>query len=95
MSHLKRFHDHQFDFYAAVPLPFVQEAIEESQYALDELGVVGLQLYSNIEGVYLGDPQFQPFFKYLNTRVEPVTVAIHPNNPSANPTRYAPGRVEF
>ena len=40
----------RLSFMAVVPLPYINESIQEAKYALDELGAVGLILLSNSEG---------------------------------------------
>lgn len=72
-------HPKRFRFTAIVPLPDVDAAIEEAEYALDELGASGIKLASNARGQYLGDPELEPFFAFLNERK--TVVNIHPHRP--------------
>ncbi|KAF5369173.1 hypothetical protein D9615_009958 [Tricholomella constricta] len=94
----------KLNFYAVVPLPYTQEAIIEAKYALDQLGAVGIILTSNVEGLYLGNAQFKPFFDAINKRSGRQILYIHPSAPyvkvnnqliEANPTSYATGNIEF
>jgi hypothetical protein len=96
----------QFDFYAVVPLPYVQQAINEAEYALNTLGAIAVGTLSNHESIYIGDPSFAPFFAWLNNTKpsQHEVVFVHPNSPcehvgglyvTADPTIYAPGLVEF
>lgn len=94
----------RLSFYAVMPLPYVNEAIAEMNYALDHLGAVGIMLYSNYEGKYLGHPDFAPFFAALNQRGGRQIVYVHPATPyikvngqfiEANPTLYPTGSIEF
>ena len=48
---------------AAVPLQEVDAAIAELRHAVQTLGLVGVELGSNINGVPVGAPQFDPFFE--------------------------------
>jgi 6-methylsalicylate decarboxylase len=99
-----RAYPNKLDFYAIVPLPYTQEAIVESKYALEELGAAGIFLTSNFEGKYLGNTQFKPFFDALNKRAGRQIVYVHPSAPyvnvnnklvEANPTPYPTGNIEF
>lgn len=47
---------------AAVPLQEVDAAIAELRHAVQTLGLVGVELGSNINGVPVGDARFDPFF---------------------------------
>lgn len=47
----------------AVPLQDVDAAIRELEHGMRHLGLVGVELGSNINGVALGDPRFDPFFE--------------------------------
>ncbi|KAF7288513.1 Amidohydro-rel domain-containing protein [Mycena chlorophos] len=92
----------KFGFFATVPLPYVDEAIVETTYALKHLNALAVALSSNHEGQYLGDPLFRPFFSVLNDLQ--AIVFLHPNEPlievdgsliKANPTRYSSIPAEF
>ena len=94
----------QLSFYVVVPLPYTAEAINEANYALDNLGAVGIILTSNVEVLYLGNAQFKPFFDAINKREGRQILYIHPGTPylkvgntlyEANPTLYATGNIEF
>jgi 6-methylsalicylate decarboxylase len=54
--------------FAALPLPDVDGALEELTYALDTLKLDGVVLFSNANGVYLGDARFEPVFAELERR---------------------------
>lgn len=47
---------------AAVPLQEVDAAIAELRHAVERLGLVGVELGSNINGTPVGDARFEPFF---------------------------------
>jgi len=70
----------RFVFCAVLPLPDVQAAIREAQYALDTLGAVGVKLASNVYGQYLGDEALDPLMEYLSSRQ--ALVILHPHKPS-------------
>lgn len=62
---------------ASVPMPNIDDAIEEICYALDVLKLDGVVLFTNSQGIYLGDERMKPLFKELQQRK--ATVFIHPN----------------
>ena len=45
-----------------VPLQDGQAAAAELKRVMNELGLLGVEIGSNVNGVYLGDPQFRPFW---------------------------------
>ena len=57
-------------------------SIKEIEHSRSKLGAVGTICLTNFEGIYLGDPLFTPFFKFLNTRhSKQEVIFIHPQNP--------------
>jgi 6-methylsalicylate decarboxylase len=70
----------KFSFFATVPLPYVEDAIKEMEYAT-ELGAVGVALLSNHEGMYLGHPDFVDFWRYLDGVGGRQIVYVHPATP--------------
>lgn len=70
----------RFAFCAVLPLPDVQAAIREAQYALDTLGAAGVKLATNVYGQYLGDSVLDPLMAYLSNRN--ALVILHPHKPS-------------
>ena len=76
---LKREHSDRFRFCAALPLPDVNAAIEEARYALDVLGADGIKLATNVGGQYLGAPELDTLFSFLNERK--AVVILHPHRP--------------
>lgn len=82
-----------FAGFACLPLPDVDGALAELAYALDDLGLDGVLLFSNARGTYLGDPRFSPLFDELQRRA--AVVFVHPNpltrpqRPCARPARHA------
>jgi predicted TIM-barrel fold metal-dependent hydrolase len=80
----------RFGYFAMVPLPDVDAAIEEVTYAFDTLHVDGVVLIANTEGIYLGDSRFDPLMRELNARQ--AVVFVHPTN---LPGPAVPGIPEF
>lgn len=69
----------RFGAYAALPLPDVEGALKELEYSLDKLKLDGVGLLTNVQGHYLGDPEFNELFEELNRRK--MVVFIHPHDP--------------
>ncbi len=69
----------RFGALASVPLPNIEAAFAELEFAMDELHLDGVVLLSNSDGMYLGDPELEEFFAELNRRK--TVVFVHPNNP--------------
>ena len=78
----------RFGGFAALPLPDVDGALEELRYALDVVKLDGVLLFSNVQGIYLGDPRFEPILTELERRA--ATVFVHPN-PSPDPVAHRLG----
>ncbi|TDL22062.1 amidohydrolase 2 [Rickenella mellea] len=76
---LKIRYPEQLGFWASLPLPDVEGAIDEIDHALDKLNADGFIVFSNSQGIYLGDNILQPVFKKLNERK--AKVFIHPTTP--------------
>lgn len=65
--------------FAMLPLPDIDGALREVEYALDVLKFDGVGLYTNYGGVYPGHAQLDPLFAELNRR-KAVTY-VHPVAP--------------
>ncbi len=78
----------RFGGFACLPLPDVEGALAELAYALDDLSLDGVVLFSNARGAYLGDPHFRPLFDELQRRA--AVVFVHPN-PSPDPSAHGLG----
>ena len=75
----------------SIPMPNTDDAIEAAIYALDVLKLDGLVLFTNSQGIYLGDKRMKPFFRELQKRK--ATVFIHPNA-SPDPVAHALGLTD-
>ena len=78
-ARIKKEHPGRFMFCAALPLPNVEAAIREAMYALDTLKADGIKLATNVQGQYLGAPELDPLFAFLNERE--AVVILHPHRP--------------
>lgn len=68
---------------ASLPLPNVEDAVEEAEFALQTLGADGFGLSTHYAGIYLGDPHYDPLMAYLNDCG--ALVVVHPVQPAALP----------
>ncbi|WP_298446696.1 amidohydrolase family protein [Gordonia sp. (in: high G+C Gram-positive bacteria)] len=69
-------HPKRFGSFAVLPMPDVAASIAELAYALDVLHLDGVTLLSAYDGVYLGDPRYEPLMVELNRRS--AYVFVHP-----------------
>jgi predicted TIM-barrel fold metal-dependent hydrolase len=69
-------HPGRFGAFAALPADGPDQALAEISYALDQLGLDGVVLTSNVLGHYFGDPALEPVLTELARREVPVFV--HP-----------------
>jgi predicted TIM-barrel fold metal-dependent hydrolase len=84
----------RFAALACLPLPGVDAALEELAFALDELGLDGVILPSNVDGVYIGEPEFAELLDELDRRS--AYVFVHPAVPALPPGYpYPPWLVEL
>ncbi|HLW94737.1 MAG TPA: amidohydrolase family protein [Solirubrobacteraceae bacterium] len=64
-------------FVAAVPLNDVEAAISEIDHACGELGAVGVQTYTHVNGRPFDEPEFEPFFAKMAEIGR--MIWVHPN----------------
>lgn len=84
--------DHPERFYGlgAVPLQDVGVAIDELEHC-KQIGLVGVEIGSNINGKELGDPEFEPFFAAVERLDMAVFVhAVRPRLKYAGPAILGP-----
>jgi aminocarboxymuconate-semialdehyde decarboxylase len=77
LAEIKRDRPDRFGGFASLPLPDVDGALEEVEYAFDVLGLDGVSLMSNAGGTYLGDSRFDSVLAELQRRA--AVVFVHPN----------------
>jgi predicted TIM-barrel fold metal-dependent hydrolase len=81
----------RFGALASLPIPNIDDALEELSYSLDVLKLDGVVLFTNSQGIYLGDQRMKPLFHELQRRK--TTVFIHPNA-SPDPTAHQLGLTD-
>src|SRR5579864_4912361 len=75
--------DHFAGFVAAVPLNDVEGTIVEIDYACGQLGALGVQTYTHVNGRPFDDPRFEPFFAKM-AEVDRM-IWVHPNRDASWP----------
>jgi predicted TIM-barrel fold metal-dependent hydrolase len=58
----------RFAAFASIPLPHVQESLDENARALDDLGMQGVAVTTSVLGRSLADPAFAPIYAELDRR---------------------------
>jgi predicted TIM-barrel fold metal-dependent hydrolase len=69
-------HPGRFGVFAMLPLPHIDESLDEIAYALDTLKADGVGILTNYGDRWLGYPHFDPIWDELNRRK--ATVYTHP-----------------
>jgi predicted TIM-barrel fold metal-dependent hydrolase len=66
----------RFGGFAALPFDDMDGALIELSYALDVLKLDGILCPTNVDGLYLGDPQLEPLLQELDSRK--AVIFVHP-----------------
>jgi 6-methylsalicylate decarboxylase len=80
-AELVQAHPDRFLAFAALPMPHVDQALDEMRRALDELGVAGIAMNTTVLGHALVEPGYEPVFAELNRRR--AVLYLHPAGNSA------------
>lgn len=82
MAELVQKHPDRFvGFTACVPMDDVEAAIGELDYATDELGALGAQIYTHVHGRPMDDRGFDPFYERVASKKK--LLQVHPCRSSA------------
>ncbi|WP_313805625.1 amidohydrolase family protein [Sphingobium sp.] len=73
-------HPGRFGLFTSLPLPSIDDCLEEIEYGFDVLGADGVAISTSIDGKWLGDPYFTPLWEELNRRK--AVVYTHPYTPA-------------
>lgn len=93
-AEIVRSDERRFGALASLPLPDVDAAIVELEYALDVLHLDGVMLHASVAGTYVGEPAFAPLLDELERRR--AYVFVHPMFPGWLPAySYPPWILEL
>jgi aminocarboxymuconate-semialdehyde decarboxylase len=74
-------HPHRFPaFVASLPMNNVDAALAELERAIDHLGATGVQIFTNVNGRPLDQPEYEPIFARMTERGLPIW--MHPARPA-------------
>jgi aminocarboxymuconate-semialdehyde decarboxylase len=82
LAELSRQHPERFKALGMVAMQDTDLALATTEHALDQLGMSGVMLITNVNGVPLDDDRFEPFWELANERR--LLVYLHPTVPDAN-----------
>ena len=83
-AELVKLYPEKFGIMASLPLPEIEESVNEIRYCAKNLNIRGFCLMTNSNGVYLGDPILDPVMEELN-QIHAV-VSLHPTGPGTVPS---------
>jgi aminocarboxymuconate-semialdehyde decarboxylase len=84
MADIARAHPERFPgFIASLPLNFPDESVQELERAVNDLGALGVQVFSNVSGLPLDDDRFFPLFETADHLQCPIF--LHPARGAAFP----------
>lgn len=93
MARLVDGHDRFVGFVAGVPMNNPDATLAEATRAVDELGACGIQLYTNVNGRPLDDPEFLGLFELMAHYDRPIWV--HPVRGADMPDYAAEERSKY
>ena len=94
MAALCRQHPDRFpSFIASMPMNNPDEAVKEIDRAIGELGACGIQIFSNVNGRPLDDPEFFQIFERMTQLDRPIF--LHPARGSNFPDYLTEDKSEF
>ena len=90
---VRRYPDRFLGFAASLPMNDPDAAVREAERATSDLDALGVQIYTNVNGLPLDDPRFEPLFARMAELdraiwVHPARTATMPDYPSENRSKY-------
>ena len=90
---VRRYPDRFLGFAASLPMNDPDAAVREAERAMADLGALGVQIYTNVNGLPLDDPRFEPLFARMAELdraiwVHPARTATMPDYPTENRSKY-------
>jgi predicted TIM-barrel fold metal-dependent hydrolase len=80
-------------YIASIPMGNPQAVLEETKFAMEQLGASGVQVFSNVKGVALDHPDFVCVFDYMAEIDKPVW--IHPARGASFPDYLTEDRSQY
>jgi len=75
-------------FVASLPMNNVPEALHELDRAIGELGAKGIQIFTNVNGRPLDEPEFYPIFERMANKYD-LPIWVHPTRTAKFATTQA------
>jgi aminocarboxymuconate-semialdehyde decarboxylase len=82
----------RFGALGAAPLQDIDLAVRELEFAVDGLGLAGVEIGSNVNGVPIGDSRFWPFFEAA--QAHDAAIFVHPLRPAGLERLVGPASLE-
>src|SRR5690606_24568535 len=80
-------------FIGSAPMNNPESLVAECRRVIEELGAVGVQIFTNVSGKPLDLPEFEPFFEYMASTGKPVW--LHPARGENFPDYLTEKRSEY
>ena len=94
MAELVRDHPDRFaGFTACVPMDDPDAAVAELDYAVEQLGALGAQIYTHVHGTAMDAKEFDPFYEYAARQGK--LLQVHPCRSSSWPDYPTEDRSKF
>lgn len=90
---VERYPDHFPAFIASVPMCQPDAGVVEVERGINDLGAIGVQIFTNVQGEPLDHPRFDPFFATMHRLGAPIWIhpargADHPDYLTEKKSRY-------